>query len=472
MSSSFVHLHLHTPYSILDGACHLDPLCQRAAGLGMPALAMTDHGVLYGAPDFARACRAHGLRPIIGCEMYINASAPRSNREPGTPYHHLLLLAETTEGYRNLMRLCSLAHLEGFYYKPRIDKELLRQHARGLIGLSACLHGEISQLLAAGDLTRAALVADDYAGIFGQENFFLEMQDHGLAVQKKVNEGVRELCRRGACQSVITNNVHYLHPGHASAHEVLAALQSNTVLGDPMRQRRPGDQCYLKSRAEMDKAFPDDPAALDRTLEIAARCHVPVELTSAPARQAAQPELPAREERLAGLSFDEVRRKCGAGRVARIGAFGRYRAHSAIRDVARVLAIPFDKTGRLIGLIPGDGKLTIAEAREASPAFHQACAADPDLRKILPLAELLEGLCRTAGVQEASLAIGDLPLIEQIPLCRDREGEVVTQYAEEALEACGLRRLSLRGRSSTISAAQHDGKEISHATKGRNEACP
>ena len=278
MPESFVHLHVHTKYSMLDGACHLEPLCKRAVELGMPAIAMTDHGVMYGMVDFIKTCKAQNIRPIIGCEMYINARAPRTDRDQHTPYHHLVLLAETDEGYLNLAHLNSRAHLEGFYYKPRIDKEILREHARGLIGLSACLHGEVNQLLSAGNIDQAERAADEYAEILGRDNFFLEMQDHGIAEQKRVNEGVRELCRRGKHRAVITNDVHYLHRSHAAAHEVMLAIQTGTVMSDPKRMKYQGDQFYLKSREELAQLFPNDTAALDLPAEIAARCHATIEM--------------------------------------------------------------------------------------------------------------------------------------------------------------------------------------------------
>ena len=263
MPKPFVHLHVHTKYSLLDGACNIEPLCKRASELGMPAVAMTDHGVMYGMIDFVKTCKAHAIRPIIGCEMYILASAPRSDRSPNTHHHHLVLLAESDEGYRNLARLNSIGFIEGFYRKPRIDKDILSRHAGGLIGLSACLQGEVNALLAEKQLDHALRAADEYAEIFGRDNFFLEMQDHGIAEQHLANEGVRELCRRGRHHAVITNDVHYLHRSHAAAHEVMLAIQTGTVMSDPKRMRYHGDQFYFKSREELAQLFPADAAALD-----------------------------------------------------------------------------------------------------------------------------------------------------------------------------------------------------------------
>ena len=562
MPESFVHLHVHTKYSMLDGACHLEPLCKRAVELGMPAIAMTDHGVMYGMVDFIKTCKAQNIRPIIGCEMYINARAPRTDRDQHTPYHHLVLLAETDEGYLNLAHLNSRAHLEGFYYKPRIDKEILREHARGLIGLSACLHGEVNQLLSAGNIDQAERAADEYAEILGRDNFFLEMQDHGIAEQKRVNEGVRELCRRGKHRAVITNDVHYLHRSHAAAHEVMLAIQTGTVMSDPKRMKYQGDQFYLKSREELAQLFPNDTAALDLPAEIAARCHATIEMGKLHFPQFTVPGSQGQKEYLTYLSHEGLRRiygvkdprkpasdhernlmkrldeelaiiektgfinyflvvsdfvnyarsqgipvgpgrgsgggslvayvtgiteldpirfnliferflnpdrvsppdfdidfcqdrrdeviryvknKYGSDRVAQIVTFGQLGAKSVIKDVARVLEIPLDKANRLAKMIPEDPKITLAKAREANPEFGKACATDPDLRLILPTAEVLEGLYRNAGVHAAGVVIGDKPLIDIVPLGHDKEGQPVTQYAKEPIEECGLLKMDFLG---------------------------
>jgi DNA polymerase-3 subunit alpha len=272
MSKSFVHLHLHTKYSMLDGACHLEPLFERAAELGMPAVAMTDHGVMYGAMDFGQCATGKPVKPIIGCEFYINARAPLTSRDPHIPYHHLVLLATDAEGYLNLAKLNTIAHLEGFYYKPRLDKQALAAHSRGLICLSACMQGEVSSHIAENNLEAARLAANEYAAIFGKENFFLEMQDHGIPEQQLVNRGMRQLSRELNLGTVVTNDVHYLRREHAQAHEVMLAIQTGTVMSDPRRMKYFGDNFYFKSREEMEQVFPDDAEALDRTVEIAERC--------------------------------------------------------------------------------------------------------------------------------------------------------------------------------------------------------
>lgn len=274
MSKPFVHLHLHTKYSLLDGACDIIPVVNRAKELGMPALAITDHGVMYGAIDFYKTCTQAGIKPIIGCEVYILAKAHRETRDHTIPYHHLVLLARNNEGYQNLARINTISHLEGFYYKPRIDKETLRTYAGGLIALSACLKGEVNTLLQQRQLDEAERVAREYQDILGPGNFYLEMQDHGIPEQAVVNEGVRELSRRTGIKAVITNNVHYLHQTHAEAHEIMLCIQTQTVMSDPKRMRYASNEFFFKSREELEERFPQDKEAFDNTLEIAERCQV------------------------------------------------------------------------------------------------------------------------------------------------------------------------------------------------------
>jgi DNA polymerase-3 subunit alpha len=272
MSKPFVHLHLHTKYSMLDGACHLKPLLERAETLGMPAVAMTDHGVMYGARDFFNLATETPVKPIIGCEVYINARASLDTRDPNIGYHHLILLAADDEGYQNLIRLNTISHLEGFYYRPRIDKVILAKHAKGLICLSGCIQGEVNSHIRDGNLLAAKEAAREYNDIFGENNFFLEMQDHGIPEQKKINVGMRELEQELGIPTVVTNDVHYLLREHAQAHEMMVAIQTGTVMSDPKRLTYEGDNFYMKTRGEMERIFPDDSAALDRTVEIAQRC--------------------------------------------------------------------------------------------------------------------------------------------------------------------------------------------------------
>ncbi len=278
--AEFVHLHVHTEYSLLDGACRLDRLVERARTLEFPALAITDHGVLFGAVDFYRAAREQGLKPIIGCEMYV---APGSRREKKTSshgrdvYHHLVLLARNAAGYRNLIRLSTAAHLEGYYYKPRIDKELLAEHREGLIALSGCLAGEIPELILKDDLERARTAIDFYKQTMGAENFYLELQNHRLPEQHKVNRQLIAWAREFGLRLVATNDVHYLEKSHARAHDCLVCIGTQTQLRDPKRLRYEPEQFHLRSAEEMHALFAETPEAVRNTLAVAEQCQVEIE---------------------------------------------------------------------------------------------------------------------------------------------------------------------------------------------------
>ncbi|KUK36541.1 MAG: DNA polymerase III subunit alpha [Thermacetogenium phaeum] len=275
MSANFVHLHVHSEYSLLDGASRLRDLVERAAELEMPALALTDHGVMYGVIDFYKLAKNAGLHPVLGCEVYV---APRS-RHDRNPHvddspHHLVLLAENERGYKNLMALVSAAHLDGFYYKPRVDKELLARHSKGLIALTACLAGEIPRLLLSGEVDKAREVALHYREIFGRDNFYLEMMDHQMPEQEKVNAGLRKISGDTGIPLVVTNDSHYLRREDARIHDILLCIQTGKTLDDDNRLRFTGQEFYLKSPEEMAALFPEDQDALNRTVEIAERCRV------------------------------------------------------------------------------------------------------------------------------------------------------------------------------------------------------
>ncbi|MDC4224219.1 MAG: DNA polymerase III subunit alpha [Candidatus Manganitrophus sp.] len=277
---SFVHLHLHTQYSLLDGANQVDPLIETAKGFGMPAVAITDHGNLFGAIEFYQKSKKAGLKPIIGCEAYL---APRSRFDKegagaeddyneiggSNPYYHLILLAANETGYKNLMKLLTIANLEGYYYKPRIDKEVLRKHSEGLIGLSACLRGEIPYLLARGYEKEAVAAAHEYQEIFGKENFFLEIQDNGLDLQKTANRQLIDLSKKNNIPIVGTNDCHYLHKDDARAHDIMLCLQTGKTVNMPNRMRFETQQLYFKSPEEMIRGFQEVPTAISNTLRIA-----------------------------------------------------------------------------------------------------------------------------------------------------------------------------------------------------------
>jgi len=280
-SPPFVHLHCHTDYSLLDGACDIPRLMEAVEGMGMPAVAMTDHGNLFGAVQFYNEANARGIRPIIGCEVYVAQQDRRSFTESNR-YHHLVLLCENLEGYRNLIQLVSSGFLEGFYYKPRIDKDLLAAHSKGLIALSACLRGEINETLLEKDYQEGKRLAYTYLDIFGKGNFFLEVQDHGLEQDRKLLPHLFRLSQEMGAPLVATNDAHYLRRDDARAHEILLCIQTGKTINDPQRMRWATPDFYMKSREEMLRLFSECEEALDRTWEIAQRCRLKLEKVSEP----------------------------------------------------------------------------------------------------------------------------------------------------------------------------------------------
>lgn len=272
----FVHLHLHTSYSLLDGACRIDQLMDAVQAAGQPAVAITDHGVMYGVIEFYKEARGRGIKPLIGCEVYEapNSRLDRKSDGASSANYHLVLLAADDTGYHNLMRLVTMAHLEGFYYKPRIDREILAKYSKGLIGLSACLKGRVAEDILNGGVDAGLKTAGIYGDIFGKDNFFLELQDHGIPEQRQVNAGVLEIARRAGLPLAASNDVHYLERAHAAAHEVLLCIQTGAVMSDPHRMRYASPEFYLKNGAAMAKLFGEIPEALSNTVDIAHRCNV------------------------------------------------------------------------------------------------------------------------------------------------------------------------------------------------------
>ncbi|MCS7208673.1 MAG: DNA polymerase III subunit alpha, partial [Fimbriimonadales bacterium] len=277
MEAGFVHLHLHTEFSLLDGATRIRELVQRVADFEMPAVAISDHGVLYGAIDFYNACQAASIKPIIGCELYLAPRSIHDKTKHDQNSYHLLLLAKDEVGYKNLIRLSTIAHLEGFYYKPRVDKQILRAHAQGLIATSSCLAGEIPDALLKGDYEQARRLLEEYLDIFGRENFYIELQDHGLPEQKVVNEGLLQLAAQYRLPLLLTNDAHYLTREDATMHDVLLCVQTGATLNDPKRLKFGTEEFYVKSPQEMAALFPDHPDALANTLEVARRCNLQLE---------------------------------------------------------------------------------------------------------------------------------------------------------------------------------------------------
>jgi DNA polymerase-3 subunit alpha len=554
MPAEFVHCHLHSEYSLLDGESRIAPLMQRARELGMRALALTDHGVLYGAIEFADAARAHDIIPIIGIEAYV---APRrmTDRDPrldAVPFH-LVLLAANAEGYRNLLALTTASHLDGFYYKPRIDRELLSRHAAGLIGLSGCLQGEVPRALLRGDMKAAREVAVTYRDILGAGNFYLEAQNHGLPDQQAVLPGLAQLARDLSLPLVATNDVHYVTQDEADAQDVLMCIQMGIALDQKDKPRmRETPEFYLKSPAEMAARFPGLPGALENTLAIAERCRLQIEMGQVnlphfPVPEGETPDsylrrlcdaglrrlfgqvTPVLQQRLdyelgviaqmgyapyflivqdfvnfarrsgilttvrgsaAGslvlyacgvtdvdplayrLPFDRflnlerytmpdidvdfmdsrrdevikyVMDKYGADRVAQIITFGTMGARAAIRDVGRVMGLPYGDVDRIAKMIPGPF-ITLQEAIEAEPELRAAAEGSPEIHRLLDLAQQLEGVARHASTHAAGVIISRDPLIEQVPLQRATKGDLVmTQYDMNSVAAIGLLKMDFLG---------------------------
>ena len=563
----FCHLHFHTEYSLLDSTCKVGEALKTAKELGQSYLAITDHGVLYGAVDFYKQAFKTGIKPIIGCEVYLARNGVDDHEGGQANNMHLVLLAENQEGYQNLMRLVSLAHLEGFHYKPRIDKKWLRQYSKGLIGLSACLRGEVTEACAEGAIDKAVALANEYSEILGPNNFFLELQDHGLPEQKTANQSILEVAKLTGLPLVATNDVHYLRQEDHEAHDVLICLQHGNLVSDPNRMRYSGDQFYMKSGAEMERLFPNQPEALANTIEIARRCNVEFEF-DLPAERLHFPTYPlpegtAKEDYLMELGkrgleklyqlkdFDQpvdelgervktqfeyevdiikkthyvnyflvvqdfirwakdngipvgpgrgsgagsilayalgitaidplrynliferflnpdrvsppdfdidfcptrrqdvikyVRDKYGEDCVAQIITFGTLGAKTLMRDIGRVLALALNDCDRIAKLIPESPNMTLELALKESPDFKRACASDPIAREIMKYAPRLEGLPRHAGMHAAGVVIGEKPLIEIIPLTRERkEGTILVQFEKGPTEDIGLLKMDFLG---------------------------
>ncbi|MCU0856816.1 MAG: DNA polymerase III subunit alpha [Pontiellaceae bacterium] len=562
----FCHLHFHTEYSLLDSTCKVADAMKTAKELGQTYLAITDHGSLYGVVDFYKEAYQAGIKPIIGCEVYV-ARNGMDEKTSQADNLHLVLLAEDQEGYQNLMRLVSISHLDGFYYKPRLDKKLLRQYSKGLIGLSACLKGEVAEACAEGSVDKAVALAKEYSDIFGPDNFFLEIQDHGLPEQKIANRHILEVAKITGLPLVATNDVHYLRQQDHEAHDVLICLQQGSLKSDTNRMSYSGDQFYMKSGAEMARLFPGQPQALANTVAIAHRCnvefefHLPADRLHFPsfplpagktkeqlllelgrrgleklykiadldhpaddlgkrvkaqfeyevgvikktnyvnyflvvqdfiawAKNQGIPVGPGRgsgagsilayalgitaidplkynliferflnPDRVSPPDFDidfcptrradviaYVRNKYGEECVAQIITFGTLGAKTLMRDIGRVLNLPLSECDRIAKLIPETVGMTLDKALQESPDFKRACASDPIARQIMKYAPQLEGLPRHAGVHAAGVVIGEKPLMEIIPLTRERkEGAIIVQFEKGPTEDIGLLKMDFLG---------------------------
>jgi DNA polymerase-3 subunit alpha len=600
--ADFVHLHLHTEYSLLDGACRLDRLMDKAHELKFHSLAITDHGVLYGAIDFYKAAREKGIKPILGCELYVAPGSRLEKKSGGggrDAYHHLGALAQDETGYRNLVRLVTAAHLEGYYYKPRVDKEILAAHKEGLIFLSGCLKSEIPELIVQDQLARARDTIDWFKQTMGAENFYLELQNHGLNDQAKVNRQLIAWAGEFGLKLVATNDVHYINKEDSHAHDCLICIGTQALLSDTKRMRYEPEQFYLRSAGEMKARFAEVPEAALNTLEVAEKCNVEIEFgklhyplfhppgnasregflrqwlveglrsrytiharaqgeqflvdgiedpTKLPACQA--PAASGRGSRIAdcgldtpevaaavklvmdrlqtelkviektefisyflitgdfvryarsqgvacvargsaagslvtylleisnmdpiryGLLFERflnpervnppdididfaddrrgdvieyVRQKYGRDSVAQIITFGTMGAKSVIRDVGRVMGLSYGECDRLAKMIPNELKMTLKKALETAPDFKQAYEKEAQTRQLVDTAFVLEDLTRNASVHAAGVVIGDQPLANLLPLKKDEDGAIVTQYAMGPVGDLGLLKMDFLG---------------------------
>jgi DNA polymerase III subunit alpha len=593
--ADFVHLHLHTEFSLLDGACRLDRLVEKAHELKFPALAITDHGAMHGAIDFYKATREKGIKPIIGCEVYV-APGSRLDKKSGSGtrdlYHHLGLLARDEAGYKNLIKLTTAAHLEGYYYKPRIDKEILAAHSEGLIAMSGCLASEIPDLIMKDQIDKARVAVDWFKQILGAENFFLELQNHGIAEQAKVNRQLIQFAKEFDLKLVATNDVHYVNKGDSHAHDCLVCIGTQDLLSNPKRMSAGyvPEQFFLRSAEEMKARFAETPEAVKNTLEVAEKCNLEIKFnqlhypvfhppehftregflrkwlaeglftrytihaqaegkefvvtgvddpnrlptykpsadnpTNEPAIAAAlktvidrlQLELDVIEKtgfisyflivgdfirygRSQGIScvargsaagsivtylleianvdpirygllferflnpervnppdididfaddrradvIEYVRKKYGNDSVAQIITFGTMGAKSVVRDVGRVMGLPYGDGDRLAKMIPADLKMDLTKALKQSVELKQAYDTEEVTRELIDTAMILEDLTRNASVHAAGVVIGDQPLVNLLPLKQDENGTLVTQYAMNPVGDLGLLKMDFLG---------------------------
>ncbi len=558
-SAPFVHLHLHTQYSLLDGAIRIKDLVEKAVCLGMPAVAMTDHGNLFGAIEFYQAAKKAGLKPIIGCEMYIAPGSMRDKKAASAKdaSNHFTLLAKDATGYQNLVKLVTAGYLDGYYYKPRIDKELLAQHAEGLIALSGCLKGEINGHLLADQPAKARAAAATYRDIFAPGDFYIELHDHGLSQQAKCNPGLIAIAREFGLPLVAANDVHFLERAHHEAHDVMICIGTGAMVHDEKRMRYT-PELYFKTPEEMSALFVEVPEAISNTLLVAEKCNLDLEfgvskypayeppagktraeylreLSEAGLRQRfgeralSDPELRQRldyelsvlekagfgsyflivwdfinyartrgipvgpgrgsaagslvayvlgitdvdpfrfgliferflnPERVSppdididfcmarrGEVIEYVRGKYGQRAVSQIVTFGSLSSKAVLRDVSRVMGMSYSDGDRLSKMIPIEGAkpLQLALAAEKNPDLKRAIETEPGTRQVWDHALILEGLTRGTGVHAAGVVIGDRDLDEYIPLARDKDEQVITQYAGGPLNDLGLLKMDFLG---------------------------
>ena len=552
---SFAHLHVHTEYSRLDGSNKIKEYVARVKALGMDSAAITDHGVMYGVIDFYREAKNQGINPILGCEVYVapNSRFDREVTGGEDRYYHLVLLAENNEGYANLMKIVSKGFVEGYYYKPRVDKEVLREYHSGIIALSACLAGEVSRYLMKGLYEEAKKAALEYRDIFGEDHFYLELQDHGLPDQALVNQQLLKMSQETGIELVATNDVHYTYAEDEKAHDILLCIQTGKKLSDENRMRYEGGQYYVKSEEEMGALFPYALQALDNTQKIADRCFVEIEfgvtklpkydvpsgytsweylqklcyeglekrygeradelrerldyelgtiknmgyvdyflivwdfikyakdhgIAVGPGRGSAAGSIvsycleittidPIRYQLLferflnpervsmpdIDVDFcyerrqeviDYVVRKYGKDRVVQIVTFGTLAARGVIRDVGRVMDMPYAFVDSIAKMIPQEPKMTIDKALKVNPELRKTYEEDEEVKYLIKMARRLEGLPRHSSMHAAGVVISQKSVDEYVPLSRAADGSVTTQFTMTTLEQLGLLKMDFLG---------------------------
>ena len=551
----FTHLHVHTEYSLLDGSNKINEYVARVKELGMDSAAITDHGVMFGCIDFYRAAKAAGIKPILGCEVYV-APGSRFDKEIGKEedrYYHLVLLAENQEGYQNLIKIVSAGFVDGFYYKPRVDLEILEEHHEGIIALSACLAGEVARNITKGFYEESKKAALRYEEIFGKGNFFLELQDHGIPEQQRVNQQLVRMSRETGIELVATNDIHYTYSTDAEAHDILLCVQTGKRLADEDRMRYEGGQYYVKSVEEMAALFPYASQALENTHKIADRCNVEIEFGVTKLPKFDVPEgynaweylnklcfdglatrysgdMKELEERLnyelnviknmgyvdyflivwdfiryardhdiivgpgrgsaagslvsytLGITkldpikynllferflnpervsmpdidvdfcferrqevIDYVVEKYGKDRVVQIVTFGTMAARGVIRDVGRVMDLPYAQCDSIAKMIPTELNITIEKAMKMNPELRGLYEADETVKKLIDMSRRLEGLPRHTSMHAAGVVISQKPVVEYVPLSRASDGSLVTQFTMTTLEELGLLKMDFLG---------------------------
>ena len=559
---AFTHLHVHTEYSLLDGSNKIKEYVKRVKELGMDSAAITDHGVMYGVIDFYRAAREAGIKPILGCEVYVAPNSRFDKELTGGEdrYYHLVLLAENNTGYANLMKIVSRGFTEGYYYKPRVDMEVLQTYHEGIIALSACLAGEVQRYIVKGLHEEAKKAALKYEACFGKGNFFLEMQDHGIPEQKLVNTELLKLSKETGIELVVTNDVHYTYKEDVDSHDILLCLQTGKKLADEDRMRYVGGQYYVKSEEEMKALFPYAWEAVENTQRIADRCHVEIEFgvtklpkfevpegydswtylnklcsdglaerygdEHAPAGSAGQtlrerldyelnvirtmgyvdyflivwdfinyakehgiPVGPGRGSAAGSIVayclkitnidpiryqllferflnpervsmpdidvdfcferrqevIDYVGRKYGADKVVQIVTFGTMAARGVIRDVGRVMDMPYAFVDSIAKMIPNELNITIDKALDMNPEFKSLYSSDDRVHHLIDMCKRLEGLPRNTSMHAAGVVICQKSADEFVPLSRGSDGSIVTQFTMTTLEELGLLKMDFLG---------------------------